>query len=520
MGYVAAPSCNGADKECCSESHRLHSLARRSERFGHIDPVPSASCFSLRSHLSVIKICRSLIPLHRRYNTIDSTKIFPAPISVRFRDHRRGHTMMVSKSILISGIALSAGVRAGGSSESEGWASSTSSGCSTEVITETLPPSTVSIPYTVTSTVDVYKTITITVTSISISVVTSTATQYSEKDFTSTVSFTTKVNQPTTIVSSFTTTVEQATTLTLTDSFTVTSTPLTGIVLCPSRTINPTYTAPAPFPDDYTWGCPPGSVCTPPKVNCNFEQNPPADTYYCSPDECKAVGALPDLLALEASAGTTCGPFPTIATEPFNFNPSLFGLGFTIFECGGDWAESCSGGATTTTTTELETVTLNPVTITEKDYETITVAPASPSKTWSSESSTSAWARLGKRQQAILPAVCFQFCDNCLEIACNDGKPANCPGNSPFSVAYSDCEACISSNRGAGPTIADQVLPSLSQFVTYCKNHPGAGKKRRDQPQTTLVMASPTSESVTIETPPPTTARASLARSWPRHAIN
>lgn len=446
--------------------------------------------------------------------------------------------MRFSKGILISGIAVLAGVKA------DGWSSPAAPASTlwpTQVITETLPASTVSIPYTVTSTVDIYETTTITVTSISISVVTSTTTQYSEEDFRYTVSVTTTVNQPTTITvtSEFTTTinqpttitdfitqpttVEQPTTVTLIDSITVTSTPLTGIVTCPSRTINPTYTAPTPFPDEYTWGCPPGTVCTPPKINCNFEQNPPADTYYCSPDECSSVGSLPDLTSLEALAGTACGPFPTIATEPFNFNPSLFGLGFTIFECGGDWAETCSGGSTATTTatateTETETVTLTPATATETEIETITIAPAIRTQSWSSWGPTATWGRLAKRAQE-LPAKCYAYCDNCLEYACNDGKPANCPSNSPFSVAYNNCESCIAANSG-GPFIVDQVLPSISQFVAYCNNHPGATKKKRDEVQSTLVIASPTPKSPTTATPPATTAKASLTRRRPRYAIN
>jgi hypothetical protein len=440
--------------------------------------------------------------------------------------------MRFSKSILISGIAILAGVKA------DGWSAAPASTLwSTQVITETLPASTVSIPYTVTLTADIYETTTITVTSISINVVTSSVTTTVNQPTTITVTseFTTTIDQPTTltdfitqpttVTSPVTTTVEQPTTVTLIDSITVTSTPLTGIVTCPSRTINPTYTVQTPFPDEYTWGCPPGTVCTPPKINCNFEQNPPADTYYCSPDECSSVGSLPDLTSLEASAGTTCGPFPTIATEPFNFDPSLFGLGFTIFECGGDWAESCSGGSTATTTTtatETETVILTPPTTTETEIETeietITITPATPTPSWSSEGPTATWGRLAKRVQQ-LPAKCYQFCDNCLVEAINDGKPANCIGNSPFSVAYSDCESCIGANLG-GTIIVDQVLPSISQFITYCLDNPGATKMKRDEVQSTLVMASPTPKSPITAAPPATIAKAWLTRRRPRYAIN
>jgi hypothetical protein len=503
--------------------------------------------------------------------------------------------MRFSKSILIGGIAVLAGAKADGWSSSAAPAGTVwstlvitetlpaSTVWSTLVITETPPASTVSIPYTLTSIVDIYETTTITVTSISVSIVTSTATQYSEKDFTYTVSisddFTTTIYQPTTITdfttqlttvtSPTTTTVEQPTTVTLVDSFTVTST--FSIVTCPSRTINPTYTAPTPFPDDYTWGCPPGTICTPTKIDCDFEQNPPADTYYCAPSECVSVGALPNLYSLEASAGTTCGPFPTISTAPFNFNPSYFGLGFTIFECGGDWAQSCSApstATTTTTATELETVTLTPATATETDIETVTLTPATATETdietvtlspatateteieiitvapatttsWTSAWSSTGWGRLAKRQgQQNLPAACYQHCDNCLLIAANNGKvPLNCPVNGPFSVAYSNCESCIATSTG-GPLAANRVLSSISQFISWCSRNDAAGTakaKRQVQPtlampsptpespatvQSTLAMASSKPESLATATPPATTAKSSLARRRPRQAIN
>jgi hypothetical protein len=91
---------------------------------------------------------------------------------------------------------------------------------------------------------------------------------------------------------------------------------LTGIVLCPSRTVNPTYTLSTPFPDDYTWGCQPGYICNPPQVNCNLEGNWPADTYYCNPLECTPVPLRPPL-----------DEWPRNVTTSFYFvSPALFGL--------------------------------------------------------------------------------------------------------------------------------------------------------------------------------------------------
>jgi hypothetical protein len=128
----------------------------------------------------------------------------------------------------------------------------------TETYTETawstyIPPAvTISVPYTVTSVLE--KDYTTVLTSVVISTVTQVVT----------------VNQPTTI------------TLPPTTVTVFTTSSLTGLVTCPTRVINPTYTTSMPLPDDYTWGCPPGTLCQPPQVDCNFEQNPPTPSIIHS----------------------------------------------------------------------------------------------------------------------------------------------------------------------------------------------------------------------------------------------
>ena len=494
----------------------------------------------------------------------------------------------------------------------------------TSYVTKTLPASTVSVPYTVTTSVEYKETTTITVTSISISVVTSVATQYSEKDFTTTLvqpttvtdfvtietpttvtdfvteespttvtdfitkespttitdfvtqespttvtdfitkespttvtdfvtqespttvtdfvteetpttvtDFVTKESpttvtdfvteeSPTTVTDFITqeslTTVTKPTTITvpvtipttvpttIVESVTVTSTPLTGIVLCPSRTVNPTYTT-SNIPADYIWGCPAGTVCTPPKIDCNFEQNPPADTYYCSPDECEPIKpeTVPELNAFEASAGDACGPYPTISDEPFNFNPSSFGLLYTIFECGGCWAETCTECSTIATKTETDVET-------EIDYQTvtdfITVIASTTTQAPKPYSKTSAWASKAKRQQSPLPQACYRDCNNCLNIAVADGKPDDCSAGSPFSNAYHNCNTCIGNNRG-GPTNAADILISLAQFTSYCASHAKRGVQ--------FTLNGPLDTPATA-TAPATTPRAQLIRGR-RHAV-
>lgn len=147
------------------------------------------------------------------------------------------------------------------------------------------------------STVEKDFTTAVTKTSVSVSVVASLATKYSEYTATLTsvvVSITTVYivqSGPAVTQSCTPATINQPTTITIPPTTVaappvITTESLTGIVTCSSRTVNPTYTASIPLPDDYTWGCPPGYLCKPPQINCNFEQNPLADTYYCSPDEC------------------------------------------------------------------------------------------------------------------------------------------------------------------------------------------------------------------------------------------
>src|SRR5437763_105485 len=170
---------------------------------------------------------------------------------------------------------------------------------------------------------------------------------------------------------------------------------LTGLVTCPSRTVNPTYTTSTQLPSNYTWGCPPGYLCKPPQIDCNFEQNPPADTYYCSPDECVPAPPVP------TPTGPGCGPYPT-AGGYFNFDPELFGLSFSIFVDGGNYAETCSPTST------WQSHTPSPSTTWQSQ------APA-PTTTWATEYTVSHWhgtttAPWHTRRQIVtpLPQVCFE----------------------------------------------------------------------------------------------------------------
>jgi hypothetical protein len=385
----------------------------------------------------------------------------------------------------------------------------------TETYTETawstyIPPAvTVSIPYTVTSVLNKDYTDTL------ISTV--------EKDYTTTVIKTSVVISVTTVYSVQSgptitqactpVTIKQPTTITIPPT-TVTAPPviittsLTGIVTCPSRTINPTYTTSTQLPDDYTWGCPPGYLCQPPQVNCNFEQNPPADTYYCSPDEC--VPAPP--LSSFNQTGPGCGPYQT-APGYFNFNPELFGLSYSIFVDGGDYAETCLECATTTwapvsqiSDGQPQAPTLVPVCQTSNSQlqapaHTTTWIPVSTiSDGWPQRSvmTTATW--LAKRQiNQPLPQVCYEDCNICLDVAERDGKPKCCPADSEFSSVYGQCSYCLSAHRTDTRTAPTDLLPSLQPYLSYCN-----AQKNVAAPSTPLAESTISSPSTSL--PPTTTA--------------
>ncbi|KAI9857077.1 MAG: hypothetical protein M1824_005002 [Vezdaea acicularis] len=93
------------------------------------------------------------------------------------------------------------------------------------------------------------------------------------------------------------------------------SSPISDVIgsktICPKSFINPTYTPAAPLPTDYTWGCPPGFICEPPQVDCNFPEAPPDPGYICTPSNCKPV---PPLLPDQS----------TPANNTYNYSPGYF----------------------------------------------------------------------------------------------------------------------------------------------------------------------------------------------------
>jgi hypothetical protein len=298
-------------------------------------------------------------------------------------------------------------------------------------------------------------------------------------------------------------------TLRLTDTVTrppttVTETALRSISACPA----PTNAAPAPPPNptsDLTWGCKPGTVCSPPKpAGCNVWADSPADSYVCKPSEC--IPAPPFNKVTWPEDSTSYYP-PTDGY--FNLDPRAFGLSFEIFE-------------------QTEVVTVingRPTTIITGNWVSQTglthyppVSTAKPTKRNAGAplldhrdvSLPPALHRLAKRDDTITPAVCFDDCNNCYLEAQSVGKsPALCSSGSAFQSLLSTCNSCIAANTPSTLVNPQRtyVDPKFSQFLDYCSG---------TAPQPVVVTSTATAAPVTSTPPPPVVVTVTPTTTVPR----
>jgi hypothetical protein len=211
-----------------------------------------------------------------------------------------------------------------------------------------------------------------------------------------------------------------------------TTTEQATLTICPTRTLNPTFTAQYPVPTEFTWGCPPGYLCKPEQINCNFEAGIPAEDFYCSPDQCVAASAL----GVPQVWDTTIYGNSTPATDPslrfnvidhyFNMNPADYGLSYDIF-------------------VEEEAFTFT---------STIGYAPT---------------AALAARQaETSIPGTCYPWCNDCLIEAQSVGKtPALCAPDSNYEKDLANCQQCIAYHATDTDNFV-QIAPQFQQFMAYC----------------------------------------------------
>ncbi|KAJ6003739.1 hypothetical protein N7522_006431 [Penicillium canescens] len=196
--------------------------------------------------------------------------------------------------------------------------------------------------------------------------------------------------------------------------------PNSSLSICPTRVINPTYTPTSRPPRDYTWGCPPNFLCNPSKRTangeCNFEAGPPADTYYCAPEECIPSPPLPST-SFQGSTTSSGQIRFTVAPGFINLSPLQFGLGYDIFE----FPEP----------------------------------------------------RVNTQRDLNIPGKCYGPCNDAMEAAESITKTQKlCSPGSPFQVSHRACKSCVDS--GSGVRTTSSALPEFQQFLFYCEGSTNA----------------------------------------------
>lgn len=294
-----------------------------------------------------------------------------------------------------------------------------------------------------------------------------TATVVNEVTATVTIVTTATVRQTSTINNDVTATITSISSVTVSaECSSSCSQELTGLVTCPSRIVNPTYTPPAPLPSNYLWGCPPGKVCHPKRECCNFEQNPPAESYVCAPEECMPVADLPPLetwLDYE-NVNDTCA-WLTPIDDYFNLNPTFFGLDFDIFNIYGQ--PSCSPVLPpSVVTVEVP----SPVTV----ATTVTALVTSGTwAAWAAPPEVTKRADLSERdlekKAVAVASECYAVCDYAAAVYQSIGNaPELCSSDGQWSSAFARVTSCTQKYSATGVT---SVASVLNDPILYCRRN-------------------------------------------------
>ncbi|EER29779.1 hypothetical protein CPC735_000350 [Coccidioides posadasii C735 delta SOWgp] len=202
------------------------------------------------------------------------------------------------------------------------------------------------------------------------------------------------------------------------------------ISICPSRTLNPTFTPTAPVPSHYIWGCPPGTLCRPrhgpEDGNCNFEVGLPGADFFCSPEECgPPLPERPPQYWGEPVFGTQVEKY-VVSPGYYYLDPRMFGLDFDVFVFDNTTSEYSEHG-------------------------------------------------LHKRQGDIqLPSNCMDECSNvALPIQSGISRDELCLIGSDFLQFVSECRDCIDLFAEPGGGTFPDIQPQFAQFLNYCEQHPG-----------------------------------------------
>lgn len=272
---------------------------------------------------------------------------------------------------------------------------------------------------------------------------------------------TTTVTQVHVITQNLTTTTTSTTTSIVSVPGSCSSSSLSGLVLCPTRIINPTYTPATPLPSNYLWGCPPGKLCHPKREGCNFERDLPADTYVCAPEECLPTPELPSYEAFVAAnlpqSNDSCA-WLTPIDGYFNLNPEDFDLDYSIFNVYG--RTTCTSSSAAPSSNKWGAWS-GPAPTSATGHGNV----APPQVTKRAEL---AEIDLMKRQGRPIIAVksCYPDCDYAAAVWASIGpNPVLCNAGGPWSAAFDRIINCNARNAGVGPS---RVASKLDEARAFC----------------------------------------------------
>ncbi|KAL2387270.1 hypothetical protein RJZ90_000008 [Blastomyces dermatitidis] len=283
---------------------------------------------------------------------------------------------------------------------------------------------------------------------------------------------------------------------------TVTQTATYAVSLCPSRTVNPTFTPTVPVPTDYIWGCPPGKLCIPNRNeadgDCNFEVGLPSPEFFCSPEECHDP---PPLEPFQDDWDPDSSDKIIVSPHYYYLNPRLFGLDYDIFEFRNSTPEEpypTSYPAQSPTQYPPQYPTQNPTQYTTAEYTTAGY-PTGYATKYATKYST-----LQRRQTGnTLPRACYFQCQaSGLEAENSLLAAVICVENSAFKARLEACHRCIAiqANTKDPEKELREKAPNFVSILDICEAPP--------EPPTTPPSNDPSDTvsptDVPSETTPPT----------------
>ncbi|RYP06003.1 hypothetical protein DL765_009651 [Monosporascus sp. GIB2] len=350
---------------------------------------------------------------------------------------------------------------------------------------------------TETTTEEEFVTITSTTTFVTVSEILVTDSVYTTSTFTTTQLITTTTQLPGSVTTvpgptqtSIVTTIQPGTTqtslvtiiepgTTIVSPTTVTAPPVTVTLpgetvttassVCAAPTNPPGFNPVFDVSSDLTWGCRPGTVCSPVKpAGCEIWADPPDPSYVCEPSRCIPS---PEYEPVIWTNNDTSYYPPTEGY--FNLAPPAFGLSYDIFEVdvivstvkpkhGYPYVTTISTGNWESQSSITE---WPPSSTSSTDYAETTPVPT----TYSYRSHHERSLGLSKRGPTV-PSVCYDRCNNAyLECQAVGKSPGLCREGSAFRDYYDACELCIEDHLvNFQITARDYLSPQFSQFLGYC----------------------------------------------------